>query len=238
MMLRNCPGARRLSGSFFGNLLLIVLGFLFGEILLFLIMFLDDNPGSWFCLGTAIALIMLLVTTVLFYGVGYTGAFSLALSMNCTRRRFILDYSLKILAHLVLGYLLVLGLYRLELLVGNAAFPDYPLEAELSFLTDWRVVLAGIAGMLLSALFVGAMFGRFGRKAGLIVYLVWMFCCFVVPKIFTAEPGGEGVFDQAALLTQSALLRMPMAGWLTLGAIAAVSMLATVVVMARKQMVR
>lgn len=238
MMLRNCPGARRLSGSFFGNLLLIVLGFLFGEILLFLIMFLDDDPGSWFCMGTVIALVMLLVTTVLFYGVGYTGAFSLALSMNCTRRRFLLDYSLKILAHLVLGYLLVLGLYRLELLVGNAAFPDYPLEAELSFLTDWRVVLAGIAGMLLSALFVGAMFGRFGRKAGLIVYLVWMFCCFVVPKIFTAEPGGEGVFDQAALLTQSALLRMPMAGWLTLGAIAAVSMLATVVVMARKQMVR
>lgn len=238
MMLRNCPGARRLSGSFFGNLLLIVLAFLFGEILLFLIMFLDDNPGSWFCMGTAIALVMLLVTTVLFYGVGYTGAFSLALSMNCTRRRFLLDYSGKILAHLVLGYLLVLGLYRLELLIGNAAFPDYPLEAELGFLTDWRIVLAGIAGMLLSALFVGAMFGRFGRKAGLIVYLVWMFCCFVVPKIFTAEPGGEGVFDQAALLTQSALLRMPMAGWLTLGAIAAVSMLATVVVMARKQMVR
>lgn len=238
MMLRNCPGARRLSGSFFGNLLLIVLGFLFGEILLFLIMFLEDDPGTWFCMGTAIALVMLLVTTVLFYGVGYTGAFSLALSMNCTRRRFLLDYSLKILAHLVLGYLLVLGLYRLELLVGNAAFPDYPLEAELSFLTDWRFVLAGIAGMLLSALFVGAMFGRFGRKAGLIVYLVWMFCCFVVPKIFTAEPGGEGVFDQAALLTQSALLRMPMAGWITLGAIAAVSMLATVVVMARKQMVR
>lgn len=237
-MLRNCPGARRLSGSFFGNLLLIVLGFLFGEILLFLIMFLEDDPGSWFCMGTVIALVMLLVTTVLFYGVGYTGAFSLALSMNCTRRRFLLDYSGKILAHLVLGYLLVLGFYRLELLVGNAAFPDYPLEAELSFLTDWRVVLAGIAGMLLSALFVGAMFGRFGRKAGLIVYLVWMFCCFVVPKIFTAEPGGEGVFDQAALLTQSALLRMPMAGWLTLGAIAAVSMLATVVVMARKQMVR
>ena len=238
MMLRNCPGARRLSGSFFGNLLLIVLGFLFGEILLFLIMFLEDDPGTWFCMGTVIALVMLLVTTVLFYGVGYTGAFSLALSMNCTRRRFLLDYSGKILAHLVLGYLLVLGLYRLELLVGNAAFPDYPLEAELGFLTDWRVVLAGIAGMLLSALFVGAMFGRFGRKAGLIVYLVWMFCCFVVPKIFTAEPGGEGVFDQAALLTQSALLRMPMAGWLTLGAIAAVSMLATVVVMARKQMVR
>lgn len=237
-MLRNCPGARRLSGSFFGNLLLIVLGFLFGEILLFLIMFLEDDPGSWFCMGTVIALVMLLVTTVLFYGVGYTGAFSLALSMNCTRRRFLLDYSGKILAHLVLGYLLVLGFYRLELLVGNAAFPDYPLEAELGFLTDWRVVLAGIAGMLLSALFVGAMFGRFGRKAGLIVYLVWMFCCFVVPKIFTAEPGGEGVFDQAALLTQSALLRMPMAGWLTLGAIAAVSMLATVVVMARKQMVR
>ena len=237
-MLRNCPGARRLSGSFFGNLLLIVLGFLFGKILLFLIMFLEDDPGSWFCMGTVIALVMLLVTTMLFYGVGYTGAFSLALSMNCTRRRFLLDYSLKILAHLVLGYLLVLGLYLLELLIGHAAFPDYPLEAELSFLTDWRVVLAGIAGMLLSALFVGAMFGRFGRKAGLIVYLVWMFCCFVVPKIFTAEPGGEGVFDQAALLTQSALLRMPMAGWLTLGAIAAVSMGATVVVMARKQMVR
>lgn len=237
-MLCNCPGARRLSGSFFGNLLLIVLGFLFGEIMLFLIMFLEDDPGSWFCMGTVIALVMLLVTTVLFYGVGYTGAFSLALSMNCTRRRFLLDYSGKILAHLVLGYLLVLGLYLLELLIGHAAFPDYPLEEELGFLTDWRVVLAGIAGMLLSALFVGAMFGRFGRKAGLIVYLVWMFCCFVVPKIFTAEPGGEGVFDQAALLTQSALLRMPMAGWLTLGAIAAVSMLATVVVMARKQMVR
>ena len=237
-MLRNCPGARRLSGSFVGNLLLIAAGFVFGEILLVLIMFLDDNPGSWFCMGTAIALVMLLVTTVLFYGVGYTGAFSLALSMGCTRRRFVLGYSRRVLAHLVLGYLLVLGLYRLELLIGGAAFSDYPLEAELGFLTDWRFVLAGIAGMLLSALFVGAMFGRFGRKAGLIVYLVWMFFCFVVPKIFTAEPGGEGVFDQAALFTQNALLRMPAAGWYTLGAIAVVSMLTTVVVLAQKQMVR
>lgn len=237
-MLRNCSGARRLSGSFVGTLLLIAAGFLFGELMLFLIMLLDDNPGPWFCMGTVIALIMLLVTTVLFYGIGYTGAFSLALSMGCTRRRFVLDYSGKVLAHLVLGYLMVLGLYRLELVIGGAAFPDYPLETELGFLTDWRIVLAGIAGMLLSALFVGAMFGRFGRKAGLIVYLVWMFCCFVVPKIFSAEPADEGLFDQAALVTRSALLRMPAAGWYTLGAIAVVSMLATVILMARKQMVR
>lgn len=237
-MLRNCPGARRLSGSFVGNLLLIAAGFVFGELLLFLIMVTEDDPGTWFCMGTAIALVMLLVTTVLFYGVGYTGAFSLALSMNCTRRRFVLGYSGRILAHLVLGYLLVLGLYRLELVIGGAAFSDYPLEVEFGFLTDWRIVLAGMVGMLLSALFVGAMFGRFGRKAGLIVYFVWMFFCLVVPKIFTTEPGGEGIFDQAALVTQNALLQMPPAGWYTLGGIAAVGMTATVLVMARNQMVR
>lgn len=236
-MLRNCSGACRLSGSFVGTLLLIPAGFLFGEIMLFLIM-LTDNPGPWFCMGTVIALIMLLVTTVLFYGFGYTGEFSLALSMGCTRRRFVLRYAGKVLAHLVVGYLLVLGLYRLELLIGSAAFADYPLEVEFGFLTDWPIVLAAMAGMLLTALFTGAMFGRFGRKAGLIVYFVWMFCCFVVPKIFTAEPGDEGVFDQVALFTQSALLRMPMAGWYALGAIAVVSMVAAVVVMAQKQMVR
>ena len=237
-MLRNCSGDRRLSGSFVGTLLLIPAGFLFGEIMLFLIMHTDDDPGAWFCLGTVIALIMLLVTTVLFYGFGYTGEFSLALSMGCTRRRFVLRYAGKVLAHLVLGYLLVLGLYRLELLIGRAAFADYPLELEFGFLTDWPIVLAAMAGMLLLALFTGAMFGRFGRKAGLIVYFVWMFFCFVVPKIFSAEPGGEGVFDQAALLTQSALLRMPPAGWYTLGAIAAISMAVTVVILAQKQMVR
>ena len=237
-MLRNCSGDRRLSGSFVGTLLLIPAGFLFGEIMPFLIMHTDDDPGAWFCLGTVIALIMLLVTTVLFYGFGYTGEFSLALSMGCTRRRFVLRYAGKVLAHLVVGYLLVLGLYRLELLIGRAAFADYPLELEFGFLTDWPIVLAAMAGMLLLALFTGAMFGRFGRKAGLIVYFVWMFFCFVVPKIFSAEPGGEGVFDQAALLTQSALLRMPPAGWYTLGAIAAISMAVTVVILAQKQMVR
>ncbi len=237
-MLRNCSGARRLTGSFVGLLLLVAAGFLFGEIMLFLIMLTSDDPGAWFCLGTAIALIMLLVTTVLFYGFSYTGEFSLALSMGCTRRRFVLRYAGKVLAHLTLGYLLVLGLYRLELVIGRAAFAAYPLEAEFGFLTDWPIVLAAVAGMLLLALFTGSMFGRFGRKAGLIVYIVWMFFCFVVPKIFTTEPGGEGVFDQAALLTQSALLRMPPAGWYTLGAIAAISMAVTVVVMAQKQMVR
>lgn len=237
-MLRNCPGARRLSGSFVGNLLLIAAGFVLGEILLFLIMFSDDAPGPWFCMGTAIALIMLLVTTVLFYGFSYTGEFSLALSMGCTRRRFVLRYAGKVLAHLTLGYLLVLGLYRLELVIGRAAFPAYPLEAEFGFLTDWPIVLAAIAGMLLLALFTGSMFGRFGRKAGLIVYFVWMFFCLVVPKIFTTEPGGEGIFDQAALVTQNALLQMPPAGWYTLGGIAAVGMTATILVMARNQMVR
>ena len=44
-MLRNCPGARRLSGSFVGNLLLIAAGFVFGELLLFLIMVTEDDPA-------------------------------------------------------------------------------------------------------------------------------------------------------------------------------------------------
>lgn len=237
-MLRNCQTARRLSGSFWGLLLMIAAGFVFGEILLFLIMYTDSDPGPWFCMGTVFALILLLVTTILFYGISYTSEFSLALSMGCTRRRFVLQYAGKVLAHLALAYVLILGLYRLELVIGSAAFPDYPLEVEFGFLTDWRIVLAGIAGLLLLALFTGAMFGRFGRKAGLIIYFGWMFCCFVIPKIFTAEPGDEGVFDQAALVTRSALLRMPAAGWYTLAAVAVVAMAATVCTMARDQAVR
>lgn len=237
-MLKQFAMDWKLNRSSFFVLLAIQLGaFLFGSILVCIIMNVDEDPGSWFCLGTLMSGIALAAVTLFCYGFGYAQEFNVALSMGRTRAAFMGAYTLRTVLQLLAGYALLLGLYRLELAVYPLWFAPYGNEVAFTFLTDWRCILPVFIGLVILALFIGAMYGRYGKKGLWFFYFLWMFCCFVLPRMFHEEPDG-GTLDQMAFGLMGVIRMVPVGAWIGFGAVLAVGMILTTVKLGMEQMVK
>lgn len=211
-------------------------GFLFGMLLLCVLMNLDEDPGSWFCMGTIMALLVCLIFALL-SSFGYQAEFQLALSMGRTRAAFLGAYALRLLLRLAASYALALIFYRVELALYPHFFPAYENEVAFSFLTNWKLILPCVLGLLIVTMFIGAVYGRWGKKSLWIFWVIWLFCCFILPRLFHDEPG-DGVLDRAALGIRNVFTAVPMTAWIVVGAVLAVGMISTIITLGRKQMVK
>lgn len=224
-------------GSILANLVAELGGFLFGFLLVNLIMRVDDDPGSWFCMGTLMALIVGAMFVFFAGSFGYSSEFQVAVAMGRTRKAFMGSYALRLLMQLLADYVVLLGLYQLELAIYPLLFPAFGNEVVFSFLTDWRVLPPCVLGLLILAMFIGALYGSYGRKGLWAFYLLWLFGCFVLPRVFSDELG-SGVLDQAALGVRTAFQTIPLAAWGTMGTVLAVGMVTTTILLGRRQMVK
>lgn len=224
--------------SFFGMQLALPGAFLLGFLMVLLIMFTDDDPGSWFCMGTLIACVALCFITLIAYAFSYHQEFQLALSMGRTRMAFLGAYTLRLILHFVLGYAIVLGLYHIELAVYPIVFPQYDNEIAFTFLTNWKVILPVLIGLVLLSLFIGSLYGRYGKKGMIVFYILWLFCCFILPRMVDADPNSTGALDVAALWTLNMIIAVPVTVWLILGLILAAVMTAVIIRFAQTQMVK
>lgn len=237
-MLKQFAMDWKLNRSSFFVLLAIQLGaFLFGAVLVFAIMKLDSDPGAWFCMGTLMAAIALAGITLLCYGFGYAQEFNVALSMGRTRAAFMGAYALRTVLQLLAGYVLLLGLYRLELAVYPLLFAPYGNEVAFTFLTDWRYLLPIFVGLVIVSLFMGAMYGRYGKKGLWFFYFLWIFCCFILPRMFHKEPNG-GALDQMAFGLMGVIRLVPVGAWIGFGVVLAVGMILATVKLGMEQMVK
>ena len=224
--------------SFFGLQAALPGAFLLGFLMVLIIMFTDEDPGSWFCMGTLIAGIALCFITLIAYAFSYYQEFQLALSMGRTRMAFLGAYTLRLILHFVLGYAIVLGLYQIELAVYPVLFPQYDNEIAFTFLTNWKVILPVLIGLVLLSLFIGSLYGRYGKKGMIIFYILWLFCCFILPRMVDADPTSTGALDVAALWTLRMIMAVPVTVWLTFGTVLAAVMLAVIIRFAQTQMVK
>lgn len=224
-------------GTFLALLLAELGGFLFGVIFINIIMRLDDTATSWFCIGTIMAMIVCVIFTLFYGAFGYHSEFQLALSMGRTRMAFMGSYGLRLLLQMVAGYGMILLLYRLELVLYPLLFPNCVNDAPFTFLTNWKVLVPIALGILILSMFVGTIYGRWGKKSLWFFWVVWMFCCFVLPRLFDDELG-DGILDQAALGMRNVFTVVPLRAWIVVGVILAIGMVSTTVTLGRKQMVK
>ena len=224
--------------SFFGMQAALPGAFLLGVLLVILIMLTDEDPGSWFCMGTLIAGIALCFITLIAYAFGYYQEFQLALSMGRTRMAFLGAYALRLILHFALGYVIVLALYRVEIALYTLMFPQYGNEVSFGFLYNWKVFLPLFLGLTVISLFIGSLYGRYGKKGMIVFYVIWLFCCFVLPRMADADPNSTNALDMAANWTLAMIVAVPVSVWITFGAAVAVVMLAVIIHFARTQMVK
>lgn len=215
------------------RLLLVPAGFLTGIGIVALIALLDEADEG-FAMGTLFALFALVMAAVV-NCFSYHHEFMLALSMGRTRREFMVSYVLRQLLWLTAGYLLVLALYAAEMAVQRQVFAG--MELELTFLTDWRMILAVIPGLTLLGMFIGSIYSRFGKPALIPLYFGYLFLCFVGPHFIDMEDGDNSLLAQTARGIAGFAQAVPVEVWITLGIAALCAMLVSVIQIGRKQLV-
>lgn len=212
-------------------------GFLLGVLLVYIIMRTDNEADSWFCLGTVMALVAAVILVLFVGGFGYSGEFQLAIAMGRTRDAFMGSYALRLLLQIGFAYLLALVLYRVELVVYPLLFPTVGNKTPFLFLTNARILLPAGLGLLILAMFLGAVYGRWGRKGMWVFYVFWLFGCFVLPRL-NHDEFGSGILDKAALGVRTLYQAVSPNVWVVLGILTAAAMTAATIVLGKKQMVR
>ena len=213
---------------------LLPLCFLLGFGVLSIIMFTVDDPGFWFPIGTIMVLFVFAMMAIITFA-KYHMEFMLALSMGRTRKEFIGSYALRALLMMAIGYVVVLLLYWLELAVGKKIFA-YPLGIEFKFLYDWRFIVGVPVGSVTLSMFIGALYSRFGKKIQVPLWFLWMGLCILGPQFADEESAIYNASITVAL--RNALSKVPEWGWYSIIAAAVVGMIAGIVALGKKQMVR
>lgn len=215
----------------------VVVCWLIGFVMCCVIMFTIDDPGGWVTFGTFMAFFCLIMFAVIFFA-KYHQEFMLALSMGRTRTEFLLSYALRTLVWLILGYGLLLVLYRAELVLGAKLFAQWPLEVDPTFLIDWRFILILIPAVVLFSMFIGTLYSRFGRKALVPFWFLWIAVCLIGPNMLPDEGDDPSHLERTALYVSQCFRSIPAVVWIGAGITVAAAMLATIIGLGKKQMVR
>lgn len=207
-----------------------------GMIMVALIMNLDSDPGSWFCMGALLSLIAGAAFLLIQGAFGYQNEFQLALSMGRTRTAFMGAYVLRLVMESVLIWGLVAAVHALELTLYPVWYAAYENEVLFRFITVPRIMVPAALGICLLAMFIGALYGRYGKKGLAVFYILWLVCCFGLPRLvdlFESEPKSPVVTGILA-----AVMAVPLSVWIGFAAAVVVAMVTVIVVLGRRQMVR
>ena len=217
--------------------ILVLVGWIFGTLLLSIIFWADETAVSWFCSGTFLALfVMCGVMLLLFWK--YHQEFMLELSMGQTRKAFMITYALRQILWVIAAYAVILLLYRLEGLYYQVMFPDKAQAFALDFLTDWRFVVPFVLGLALLPMFLGAMYGRFGNRFLVIVYFIWMGSCILIPRLINHGDEYTGPFQAEIGAAAAWIVGLPPLAWVAAGLALVAVMAVTTIRFGMKQMVR
>jgi len=208
-----------------------------GIVMVCIIMHVDSDPGSWFCMGTVFGCLIGIVFQLIYGAFGYSTEFQLALAMGVIRRDFMVSYFVRSLINSLLVLLLAALIYQLEVHLYTALFPQYGNDADFSFLFTPKVLLIAAPAMSLVPMFLGSLYSRYGKKGMAVFYVVWLFCCFVLPRMFHDE-FSNGVLDQVAFHLRQVILMVPGTVWAGLGVAAAAAMVTATVIFGRTQQVK
>ena len=215
------------------DLAVMLVTFLIGAGLALLLAAADEEL---MCLGTLVSALALLAFGYFGAAISYPQEFMLALSMGRTRKSFMGAYYLRFVLRLLLGWVVLLLLKWMELALLRTLFPRLT-EMPLNFLTDWRCAFPVALLFPVLPMCMGALYGQYGRKGYAAFYFIWMFLCFVLPRMFTRERG-DGVLDRMAAGVLLVIDALPVTAWLIVGAAVVAGMAAVTIRLGMRQMVK
>lgn len=216
-----------------GKAAIPLIGLILGFVMVCIILTVEKDETTFFCMGSLISF-MLLVLISLVWCLHFPQEYMLALSMGRTRSAFLFSYTVRSLLAQGCGYLIVLAGYALEQSAYPMIFPGYVNEDPFPFLTQWWVIALAVPGVVLVQMFLGVLYGKFGKPFLAVAYFGWLGLCILGPQLLNDHSVGSRMMQ--TVFGWSGYIPSPV--WIVLGIGAVGAMAATVVIEGRKQMVR
>ena len=216
-----------------GKAAIPLIGLILGFVMVCIILTVEKDETTFFCMGSLIAF-MLLALISLVWCLHFPQEYMLALSMGRTRIAFLFSYAVRSLMAQGLGYLIVLAGYALEQMAYPLLFPGYLNDGTFPFLTEWWVIALAVPGVVLVQMFLGVLYGKYGKPFLLVAYFGWLGLCILGPQLLNDHSVGSRMMQ--TVFGWSGFIPSPV--WIVIGICVVVAMAATVVIEGRKQMVR
>ena len=159
-------------------------GFLVGQLILFLIFHTVAEPSDgWFPIATLLALVIGVISVAAFASFSFLNRYQMALSMGRTRKPQI---AAEVLFSLIRSSILVLEVWLLSLLdepLRALLYPAQPVDLSPVVFLQAPVIAACLLVPTVCSLLIAGILGRFGKKAGAVLYFAFLAVCFFGPRL-------------------------------------------------------
>lgn len=162
-------------------------GFITGKLLLTAILFFDKSTNTYFPVAATLSGVMILIYTGL-NGVAFLCYyFRFQIPMGITRKQFLASYYIVSFMEIAIGFLITLFLCWVDNKTNAYFYPVFTCEADiLPWVLKYGMILATV--VMLAAVFCGTLILKYGKKAGWILWALWMIGCFTLPRMSDAAP--------------------------------------------------
>ena len=159
-------------------------GFLVGQLILFLIFHTVAEPSDgWFPIATLLALVIGVISVAAFASFSFLNRYQMALSMGRTRKPQI---AAETLFSLVRSVVLVLEVWLLSLLdkaLHSLLYPELSIELSPATFLQLPAITACLLIPTVCSLLIAGILGRFGKKAGAVLYFAFLAVCILGPRL-------------------------------------------------------
>ena len=159
-------------------------GFLVGQLILFLILRLVGDPSDgWFPISTLMALVIGVIGVTAFGSFSFLTRYQMALSMGRTRKPQIAAEALFSLSSSAAVILEVWLLSLLDEPLRVLLYPAQPVELSPAAFLQLPVIAVCLLVPTVCSLLIAGILGRFGKKAGVVLYFAFLAVCFFGPRL-------------------------------------------------------
>ena len=195
-----------------------------------------EEPVTWATVGSMFALFVMAFFGLMGGMSSYSGEFRMHLCLGGTRRGFLVSCFSRQAAGMAICYALVWIFYAGEQALYGTLFPGATCEVSvLPVLKAWYCLpLLGFVALV--GMFTGVLRARFGSVGMAFFWVIWMFCCLVLPRM--AHTGSDAPLDRLAAAMLGVFLAVPGSVWAAVLAALSAGMAAGVCYWGMKQDVR
>lgn len=204
----------------------LLAGFLLGQLIIGLVFRFDPDPGEWFPLGSIMALFFSALAVLIYDALGASLRLQLALSMGRARKTMIAAQFVLCAARMCLLLLCTVPLVLLEQASYQWFYATYENAFDLLGYFRLPYVLCYVLLLPCAAIIASGVLGKYRKRGGLILYLLFMFCCIGLPRIIeSASENPNSIWAKLGTLLAS----MPVAVWLPLGLLVLLGLMAAAI---------
>lgn len=217
--------------------LFLVAASLAGIVLLGILMHFEGEMESYFPMGTLLGIIVTAFYVFIKDMVQVRIYFNLGVSMGCTRLRFFVSfYTVNFIFNLI-GVCLMTVISFAEQTFYAWLYPDLVNEIDLTpYLLEWGIPAAAVISI--ASGFCGILVMRYGKKAGGILWVLWMFICIGLPRITDAvSEAPDSISGKVGRAVIDAVCMVPGNLWVCIAGMVSLLALAGSWIMLRKQQV-